>query len=167
MEEENIPAAQATQTVQKVVTAAQGDMGKQGTELAKGARSVTMEISSGNLHDSGLSGSLSCTPKADVHVDLNLSRESGELSDSAEVEAAEAVISQVHLDQKAAVHETVKMQQQQPRDNGYQRGELYVPASLAERMVLEQPPAPTLGKLAEIPDARATLITDRVGTHLT
>ena len=40
-------------------------------------------------------------------------------------------------------------------------------ASLAERMVIEHPPAPVLSGLARTPESKATLITDRVGKNLT
>ena len=102
--------------------------------------------SSKTLSDSGLGSSLLSTPAAVVVQDLNISRESGEIVDDIE-------------DQQATQSEELV-------ENGYLRGSLYVASSLAERLVLDRPPAPKVGKLHPTPNARATLITDRVGRQL-
>ena len=125
--------------------------------------------SNGNLQDSGLGSSLSCTLTVDVAVDLNVSRESGELTDEDDspFRASKLQLQGVrshHAENSANVTAPC---QEVLQDNGYIRGSLYVAASMAERLVLEEPPAPVLGKLAELPDSRATFITDRVGAQLT
>ena len=62
------------------------------------------------------------------------------------------------------------MEVKQVADNGYLAGCLYVPVNLVERMVLENPPVPPPQpgvQLAQTPKSGATIVTDRVGAHLT
>ena len=82
----------------------------------------------GRLQDSGVGSSLSCTPQAAL-ADLNVSRESGELTNQEDTPLRGCI------------------QQAPPLpDNGYIRGSVYVAGSLAERMVLEHLPAPQIDK---------------------
>ena len=112
---------------------------------------IQLGTSSTVLQDSGCGSSLACTPRTTAPVDLNISKESGEIT------AEENVVK----------HETVDLTEQSVIDNGYVAGSLYVASSLVERMVLDCPPAPQLGNLAATPVSGATLITDRVGVNLT
>ena len=113
------------------------------------------------MHDSGCGSSLSCTPGAAAaaaaaqDTDLDTSKESGELSDDDENDKVQHV-------QKPVIQQVFV-------DNGYVAGSEYVPASLAEQMVLEDPPTPVLQsvKLVPTPVSSATVITDRVGANLT
>ena len=107
------------------------------------------------LQDSGFDSSLACTP-GDVVVDLNLSRESGEITDDDEV-GTDRVQHVVKNTEPTTIV-----------DNGYVAGSLYVPASLAESLVLQDPPALILSaQLGKTPVAGTTIITDRVGINLT
>ena len=76
-----------------------------------------------------------------VLVDLNFSRESGELTEE----------------------EEMSVNDDTPEPNF----SFYVARSLAERMVLDHPLAPILKKLNPLPVSSATMITDRVGRNLT
>ena len=126
--------------------------------------------SSKKLQDSGLGLSLSCMPTtADAIQDLNASRESGEIVDDPEEELQVAVAVEAV---KAGTSDTVvdsAAQVQSGMDNGYIKGMLYIPMSVAEMMVIQKPPVPpvSLNKLVSTPESRATIITDRVGVSLT
>ena len=153
------------------------------------------QVSKRRSFDSGLGSSLSCTPK-DVPVcvpvegqgqvkqhvqkqliDLDLSRESGELSEPDDREDGEIDMESEENDDGQDVVEQLKISTAPlaatgntiVAENGYITGCEYVARSLAERMVLDQPPAPEIDtkNLEKTPNAHATLITDRVGKFLT
>ena len=94
------------------------------------------------LSDSGLGSSLSVTPGV---VDLNMSRESSEITNEDTKDT----------DVKSDAVEEVNMVA------------YYMARSLAERLVLDNPPAPVLKKLATLPWSSATFIMDRVRANLT
>ena len=90
-------------------------------------------------------------------VDLNESRELGELSEDEQGVQPEAKM------------KTVAGSETENNENGdmpYDRFSYYVARSLAERLVLEYPPIPRPAqgfKLRDPPNPKVTLITDRVG----
>ena len=117
------------------------------------AEKAVIDNSGTGLLDSGLGSSLLCMSEvADVAI-MDVSRESGELTD----EEGPLEVQPVH---GVGADGTVELVP-------YNRFSYYVPRSLAERMVLENPPAPVLHGLREPPNPMATLITDRVGRNLT
>ena len=83
------------------------------------------------------------TKKSELFSDLDISRESGEISD----EETGASVCMVQDEYNGVAY--------------------YVARSLAERLVLDNPPAPNPTQLSPLPVSRATLITDRVGSGLT
>ena len=99
--------------------------------------------------DSGQGSSLSSTVLCvEETADLDISRESGEISET----------EMVDTDVKS-----VKGQD----EGDYNRFSYYIARNWEERLVLDNPPAPVLHKLSLIPVSRATFITDRVGIGMT
>ena len=113
-----------------------------------------MQHSEPSCLDSGIGSSWGCTPPLNARSAVfserdehNQSKESGEISVYTDEESLE-----LDPDDDAAFRRS--------------KWKFYVARSLAERMVLEQPPTIHLAVL-RLPKCVGTLITDRVGVYLT
>ena len=113
--------------------------------------------------DSGLGLLLLCI-SAHADVTLDVSRESGEISEEDEPDRDGASTNE----EKSGKTQMGHIKDDCEWDGTmYNRFSYYVAKSLAERLVLENPPAPVLSGIKKTPNPRVTLITDRVGAGLT
>ena len=86
-----------------------------------------------------------------ANVELDVSRESGEITDIEELDEPEA-------DAKST---------SSSNEGDYNRFAFYVAQNWEGRLVLDSPPAPVPRCMNPLPVSRATIITDRVGRNLT